>query len=47
MIHINHNLHNPNGFTSIENMFLRMDFMNGSTTISHVGKYSGSFPFVQ
>ena len=47
MIHINYNLHNPNGFTSIENMFLRMDFMNESTIISHVGKYSGSFPFVQ
>ena len=45
MIHIDHNLHNPNDFTCTENMFLRMDFMNGSTTISHIGKYSGSFSF--
>ena len=44
MIHIDHNPHNPNDFTCTENMFLRMDFMNASTTISHVGNYSGSFP---
>ena len=43
MIHIDHNLHSPNDFTCTENMFLRMNFMNGSTTISHVGKYSASF----
>ena len=44
MIHIDHNLRNPNDFTCTENMLLRMDFkMNGSTTISHIGKYPGSF----
>ena len=42
MIHIDHNLRNPNDFTCTENMFLRMDFVNESTTISHIGKYSRS-----
>ena len=45
MTNIDHNLHSPNDFTCIENIFLKMDFMNESTTISHVGKYSESFPF--
>ena len=44
MIHIDHNLRNLNDFTCTKNMFLIMDFMNGSITNSHVGQYSGSFP---
>ena len=43
MIHIDHNLHNPHDFTCTENMFLKINFVNGSTTISHIGKYLGSF----
>ena len=33
MIHIDHKLCNPSDFTYTENIFLIMDFMNGSTTI--------------
>ena len=33
MIHIDHKLCNPSDFTYTKNMFLIMDFMNGSTTI--------------
>ena len=34
MIRINHNLRNPNDFICTKNMFLIMDFVNGSTTSS-------------
>ena len=43
MIHIDHNLRNSNDFTCTKNMFFRMDFVNGSITISQIGKYLGSF----
>ena len=39
MININYNLCILNDFTCIENMSLEMNFVNGLSTILHVGKY--------